>query len=487
MNATTTTAPFAPTSVARGDFPGWLPPMVVKELRQGLRTKGFAGAFIIFQALMAITMLAAVTSAVSTNPNVRAATLATINGFFWTLLSLQMLVFTPGRALGSLQSEAESRTLDLLVLTRLDAWRIVAGKWASLMAQAALLLIAMLPYGIVRYFAGAVDLVGDASMCAVLFGGCGLLTAAGLWGSGMGKVFRLLGVVLLVMGSSIGSSAFGSFFRGVGVSFSPGAAAVALVWLDGALVLLFFLVAAVRNIAPRAENHALLARSLPLLALAAVPFASVFGVGGLALRNQLVFAGAFLMIVCAVEFASMQWPMMVHCRPWRARAPLARVVFRMALPGWPSALLYATVGAVLWVFCALALDATHTGVALLAWPALLGLGALALPAVGLSMATRLPRSPGGVYTVFLAFGVVVAVLGLSLPQAFPRFVILRDMASMLPVSSFVITVFGGPPSSALLIVQGVLAALTLAVAWWQARVYWQHLALLEAPERVAKS
>jgi hypothetical protein len=478
--------PFALPPVARGDFPGWLPPMLVKELRQGLRTRGFVGTFIVFQALMAFIMLGVVTSAGSTNQTVRAMSLNTANVFFWALLSLQLLVFTPGRALGGLQLESDSRTLDLLLLTRLDAWRIVMGKWTSLITQAALLLIAMLPYGIVRYFAGSVDLMADARTCAILLGGSALLTAAGLWGAGMGKVFRLFGVVLMVMFSSAGSSLFSAVSRG---GFAPGplvtGGSVSLATFDGALVLVFFLVAAVRNIAPPAENHALLARSLPLLALAAVPVGALCRAATSAIQGQLMFAGGFLMLVCAVELASLQLPMFVHWQRWRARAAMPRVVFRMALPGWPSALLFATMGTVLWGFCAVAFDLTHGGTGPRTWPAVLGLSALVFPSLLMSFFVRVPRSPGGVYGLFSAAGIIVAVLGMALPQSYPQLGPLRDFIAVLPVSSFIMA-FGDPPGVAAVFVQAVIAALVLGFAWFQARHYWHVLAVLELRDRPAK-
>ena len=45
-------APVAPAaSIVARDFPGWLPPMLVKELRQGLRTRGFVSTLVGFQAV----------------------------------------------------------------------------------------------------------------------------------------------------------------------------------------------------------------------------------------------------------------------------------------------------------------------------------------------------------------------------------------------------------------------------------------------------
>src|SRR5688572_18104272 len=105
------------------DFPGWLPPMLVKELRQGLRTRGFVGTLVVFQILMLVLTLVALSTQNATTPSGRMAG-AAFSGFFWAILAVQLIFMTPSRALGGLQLEVESRTLDLLMLTRLTAWRV---------------------------------------------------------------------------------------------------------------------------------------------------------------------------------------------------------------------------------------------------------------------------------------------------------------------------------------------------------------------------
>jgi hypothetical protein len=107
-------------SIARRDFPGWLSPMLVKELRQGLQTRGFVGTLVVFQIVMALAML---TVAFPTSPSVDLA-----SGLFWTVLGVQLLLVTPSRAVGGLQEEVGARTLDLLLLTQLDAARIEIGR-----------------------------------------------------------------------------------------------------------------------------------------------------------------------------------------------------------------------------------------------------------------------------------------------------------------------------------------------------------------------
>ncbi len=501
--AATATAAALPT-IARRDFPGWLPAMMVKELRQGMRTRGFVGAFIGCQVAMALLMSSFAAAASSPNVYVRQSAFSALDGLFWTLLTVLLLLVTPGRALGALQLEVTTRTIDLLLLTRLNAWRIVVAKWGSLVLQAVLLLVAVLPYGIVRYFAGSVDLGRDAWQCLMLLGGCALLTAAGLWGAGLGKVFRFVGVGVIIALSSLGRTAIAGISGTGALAAAIPITGIVLLCYNAALLLLFFLVAAVRNIAPPAENHSLLARSLPLLALAPVvfapvvlPFAGSPAVVGI-FAAQLLFAALFLSLVCFGELSNVQQPMAVHVRAASKLTALSRVLLRMTLPGWPSALLYALLSSLLWAACAVtfalvAASSSPTVVngmvyagplrlgesQLVTWPwlAVLALEALAYPAVVISFMRKPPRQLGGFY--FVMIGGAGTLLGMSyaLSVAYPRFALLPDLVSVLPVASLIVNIIpgynlGNPLAYA---VQGIFAISLLGLAWVRARPYWERL------------
>ena len=478
------TVPSAASSVARSDFPTWLPPMLVKELRQGLRTRGFVGAVMGFQFLMAILMMGAVVGSDAMAPGTRATTVTVINGFFWTLLTVQLLLITPGRALASLQSEVDARSLDLLMLTRLSAWRIVVGKWSSLVAQAALLLIAMLPYCVVRYFAGSVDLVSDAGTCVALLGGCAVMTAAGLWASGMPKVVRVFFVIVVVFGAQVwrplvtgaaGSGVFPSF-RG---------ADVAMWYYDGALALVFFLVAAVRRIAPPAENHALLARLLPLLALAPAPAWALAGRSSVA-AGQFGFAGCFTLLVCAVELGSVRRPMAVHVRPWLARGAVWQLVGRFALPGWPSALLFTVVAiAVPVLVVQLPGVMPAHNVMRVAWLAVLALGGLAFPVLALVLFKKTAaRSAASLFGLVLGAMSALAATAAAMVSAFPlRYAGFDDFVRLLPVAGFWLSLGSDELSNATIFGQACLILVVLGTVWWLARDYWRQVAALEARVR----
>ncbi len=477
--------PALPSAVAaRSDFPTWLPPMLVKELRQGLRTRGFVGAFVVFQLLMALMMIGTVTSASLGNEAARAATASTVNSFFWTLLTVQLLLVTPARALGALQSEIDARTLDLLLLTRLTAWRVVVGKWASLVAQSALLLVAMLPYGIVRYFGGSVDLVGDALTCLALLGGCAVITAIMLWASGLPKAVRIIVPVIAIFGGQRWRP-LATGFSGPGFGYAITRPESALLAFNGALVLVFFLVAAVRRIAPVAENHALLARGLPLLALLPVPFLSFLSTKAAA-AGQLVFAGIFLGIVGMIELASLRLPMAAHWRVWAGRGTFGRFVGRFLLPGWPSALLYVSLACVLVVTAAFFLGLPTPGEAQrVIWIALLALGALVLPAVALSLfEARATKSPGAIYgLVFISlstFGAIAAAMSSMFPVKYTGF---ESFARILPVSGLWLSLGRTELDTPVMIGQAAFVGLVLFVAFVQSRLYWRSLALHEVRDR----
>jgi hypothetical protein len=493
--------PAAAPDVIRRDFPAWLPAMMVKELRQGMRTRGFVGAFVGCQVAMALLMSSFAAAASSPNSFVRSSAYSALDAFFWTLLTVLLLLLTPGRALGALQLEVTSRTIDLLLLTRLNAWRIVIAKWGSLVLQALLLLVAVLPYGIVRYFAGSADLTRDAMQCLVLLGGCALLTAGGLWGAGLGKVFRFVGVGAVVGLSSLGRGLISGIS---GSGFATGnlpLVGIVLLGFDGALILLFFLVAAVRNIAPPAENHSLLARSLPLLALAPVLLApAVLAFSGTAtivgiFAAQLLFAALFLGLVCFGELSNLQQPMPVHIRAAAKLTALSRVLLRMTLPGWPSALLYTLLSSLLWAACAVtfALVAANTlsgpvassgpfnlsNFQLFTWPwlAVLALEALAYPAVIISALRKPPRQVGGLYFVLLGSAGTLLAIGYALAAAYPKLDFLPGVLSVLPVASLIVNIIPGYnlDNPALYGLQGLVAVAILLLAWHRTRPYWNRL------------
>ncbi|MEO5958625.1 MAG: hypothetical protein ABIZ49_11110, partial [Opitutaceae bacterium] len=488
--------PLASSPMVQRDFPAWLPPMLVKELRQGLRTRGFVGALILFQVVMLFVMLGALVTT-STGASVRTSGVSATAGFFWAMVGVQLLLVGPARALGGLQQEVDSRSIDLLMLTRLSAWRIVLGKWISLLAQALLLLCAMLPYLVVRYFTDNADILRDLGICMAMFGLSAVLTAVGLWASGISKALRILVVVLLVFGVQAMAGAFGIRFFGMrtGASVTSGAFRLfdsPLEIFDAGLIAAFFLISAVRKIAPPAENHGFATRLLPVLAVLPAPFVALLGARDAAMQ-QLFFGAVFLAFVALFELSSARWTMPAHWREWRRRGPLLRIAGRCALPGWQSALLYTILAGGIWALLVLVtLPSGTVASRQLAERAvsmgLLAMGALVFPLVVRSFIRGAQQASLAAlhqvaYWSALAMPVIFWAVAGALAESKWKIVGLRNVMEAVPVSSFLYAVMRQPQTELRVFIAGIVAALTIVIALWQSRTYWRELEAFEARDR----
>ena len=139
------------------DFSDRLSPMVVKELRQGLRTRVFGSTMLFMHVLLILITL--ITGSAQNTDETR-----------WMLDGLSTLVLClvmPFRVSNALAEEVKMNTLDMLMLTRLSCSRIVFGKWASVALQSALIALSLMPYIVARYVFGGMDVMLELSMLAL--------------------------------------------------------------------------------------------------------------------------------------------------------------------------------------------------------------------------------------------------------------------------------------------------------------------------------
>jgi hypothetical protein len=143
------------------DFPDRLSPVLVKELRQGLRTRMFVIPFLVLHGLLVISSV-----------DSRSGT-----GIFWACLIIMLVAVLPMRNTAALSDERTSNTLDTLMLTRLTPWRIVWGKWSATFALTLLTAVSVLPYLLVRYLNGGSSFLQEGAVLAALVLNSGALTA----------------------------------------------------------------------------------------------------------------------------------------------------------------------------------------------------------------------------------------------------------------------------------------------------------------------
>jgi hypothetical protein len=312
------------------DFADWLSPILVKELRQGLKSRVFVSTFIIVQVVM-ILLVGMQLLAVAGGGG-RAA-LVGFDFFFWLFLWVPLLVLMPARGLTAVSDEVRANTLDLVQLTRLTAFRIVLGKWIALVSQTLLLVAAILPYAMLRYFFGQVDVMEDLLRIGVL-----LLISIGLTScmiafSSFHVAVRIVFFVLLLMGTmaTAGAASFTSF-SDIGWTIPVFVAVYGYLMLE---------IAAAR-IAPISENHAapkrLLALGLVAIGLLLVCVTEPDNAAMWIAASAAACGWVMLESLCE---RTVMVPSLYHSYARRGR--LGRLAGRMLYPGWASGLLFCSV------------------------------------------------------------------------------------------------------------------------------------------------
>ncbi len=329
------------------DFPDWIGPMLVKELRQGLKGRGFEWSFIVLQVVLLIVMAYHAVLYARHRQDFDASGL---NAIFWVMLYAQLLAVTPLRALGALANERKANTLELIFMTGISSWRIAFGKWLSMFSQGLLFLLAVLPYAILRYFFGGVNLTDDFATLALLVMGCAVLTAIAVAVSGTPAFLRIIvmcvaglasfwmvsiGAMFLVMGRMGGSGVVSS------VSFSGAAGTPWLAaFFNCALLCLAALEVAAMSIAPPAENHAARQRLIALAASLPIPVLMFLKVDeGFILAQGTVFV-VLAFLTAWHNLSVSPEPLRPHVEPFAQRGAAGFLVGAFLQPGWPSATLF---------------------------------------------------------------------------------------------------------------------------------------------------
>ena len=130
-------------------------PILIKEINQGMRTKTFVGAFIITQAIMFFTIFAMLMASSDGGFKTQEQVM------FWIFVAIPFTLLMPLRGLDAVHAEVRDNTMEMLYLSRLSSIGIVFGKYMSHLIQIFLLAVSMLPYLMLRYFAGGVNIVND--------------------------------------------------------------------------------------------------------------------------------------------------------------------------------------------------------------------------------------------------------------------------------------------------------------------------------------
>ena len=315
------------------DFSDRFSPMLVKELRQGLRTHSFVILFLLLQGLLALILLTA--AAVNANAG------GFVSSIIFFFFSLAVLIVQPLRGMSAISSEIKADTIDLMSLTRLSAWRIVFGKWSSIMGQTALVLFSIIPYLILRYFFGGMQLFSELLLLLTIFLLSGIFTAitVGLSSSPLALVRAIPMLASLFLLFIIPALSFGQF-DDVLEFFTPNSRdhwlGLTGVYVIGSFVGYFFLEIAATAIAPSAENRATRKR---LAALVIIPLAFV-ALHVIDYQAAWMITSLLLFMLSLDFFTEREEYPSVVMRPFLRYGPLGRGAARLLAPGWATGTLF---------------------------------------------------------------------------------------------------------------------------------------------------
>ena len=394
------------------DFSDKLSPMLVKELRQGMRARSFMMLFLIFQGLLAFILLSAGAASGADNAGSFAS------GIIFTLFAGAALMIQPMRGVNALSSEITGNTIEMMVLTRLSAWRIVFGKWIAIVSQTALILITIIPYLILRYFFGGMILIGEMVFLTLMFLTSMALTAVmvGLSANStkIVRVLPILGFVMLLQAVPMFMFRGGGFTNFMSFcSLSDWESRIAIA--SYLCFIAYFGWCALSHgtsvIAPVAENHSTIRRLVALglvILTVAIGFHDAVDPRILPVVLGIILAPA---IITAVTEKSILLPPVA--KPFRQRGWPGRMAAIFLLPGWPAGVF----------FTALALSIALGGTVIAAglqptralndemFVVILAVaGGLLLPALLASNFTKEESKRFGVFIIFLLASVILTIL-----------------------------------------------------------------------------
>jgi hypothetical protein len=464
-----------PAVLPANDFPDWISPMLVKELRQGMRTKVFVFSFILLQILMTLNV---VIGLLSTANGVDASA---VSGVYWMMVSVPVVLVLPFLGLGALSGERAANTLDLIFLTRLSAWRIVIGKWFAIVAQTGLFVCAVLPYAVLRYFMGGLNLSVELFALAIMMLGSAVLTAVTVGLSPFQtRVTRVLSILGLIFGGFV-LLTFGSsrIFMGMGMVAGPSTGDLWKFWLTvilfSVMVIVLMLQIGAAKIAPDAENHSAAKRFIGLGFFAVAMIMVALGTNP---EATLTFALVCCVPVLIGAVCDQVVPNQGAYRAFLRRGKPGRMLGRMFYPGWPAGIIYAVAllgafGAALYSYKMLAND----------MPLLVFAGAVGLiffPAAITRLLFRRTQNPLPFFIGTVAVCGVFTILGGILDGIFNTEI--RTFICLLPPCAFIQSLLGiveGPQVSPAFSLCVAGTALSIAVIFGLSLSEWRRISAIE--------
>ena len=192
-------------AVIKNDLPDRFGSMLVKEMRQNMRRGSFVFPFLAVHALaVAAVIIEFQTGAqdhFSENVGMFNPVVLFDSGPLWIVITIICGIIMPLGGLVLMGQELEEGNHELLLLTKLSRWKVVRGKFFSLWSLSVLTLVSLIPYVMVRYNLGGVELTRDMANALSVLGFSAIMSAGAIGASSFAGLGARIMVTFLFLGS----------------------------------------------------------------------------------------------------------------------------------------------------------------------------------------------------------------------------------------------------------------------------------------------
>ncbi len=199
----------AMAEVLAHDLPDRFGSMLVKEMRQNMRRGSFVVPFLAVHVLAVAAVVMEFQLGASQEEvgglGMMNLALLVASGPLWVVIAAVCGVIMPLAGLVLMGQELEEGNHELLLLTKLRRWTVVRGKFLSLWSLSVLTLFSLLPYVLVRYQIGGVELVRDLACTLSVLGLSAVIAAGAIGASSFSGLGARVGIMILFVGSALAS------------------------------------------------------------------------------------------------------------------------------------------------------------------------------------------------------------------------------------------------------------------------------------------
>jgi len=185
--------------------------MMIKEVRQGLRRGFFIIPFMLIHLFAIAALYIEFYTEVELGSNQFTGVMQIGLFFeyspFWWVVGVVCILLMPMGGIVLMGQEMDEGNYELLQMTELSRWQVVLGKLLSIWSIVLLTLSSLMPYLIIKYFVGGMDVWRNIALVLTVIFVSAIISAGAIGASAFKNPFARIAIFLLFIGSSMISGA----------------------------------------------------------------------------------------------------------------------------------------------------------------------------------------------------------------------------------------------------------------------------------------